>query len=289
MKQLFFLLFLLGGVFSGAFALAKWMGRPQPVAAVVASPSLPSALTLKNRPFTVVIVGVNNGAGLAKTLASVFTQNYENYRVIYIDDASNDGSFELARDLIYANEHMGQVTLVHNVERLGVLANLARAIAGCPDEEIAVVMEGEDWLAHEWVLQRLNAYYADPDVWITYGQYCDYPTYQLGVCRAVQEADVRHQPFLASHLNTFYAGLFKKIRESDFVCGGKFLPACTEMATMIPMLEMAGDHARFIPEVLYINNRQATYVEEREQQMRCEKWVRALAPYPRLESLACGE
>ena len=44
------------------------------------------------------------------------------------------------------------------------------------DEEIVLVLDGDDCLAHENVLKALNKAYADPDVWMTYGNYLDYPT-----------------------------------------------------------------------------------------------------------------
>lgn len=293
MKKFVLFFLLLCTVFSGAFYAARFLDKKALVASKKeeAKPKFtPSSFPLVNHPFTVVIVGLNNGAWVGKTLASVFSQNYENYRVIYIDDASDDGSYDLARDLIYESRHLGRVTLVRNEERLGALANVLRAVQTCSDEEIVVIVNGEDWLAHEWVLQRLNAYYADPDLWITYGQYRDFPTYQLGICH--EETRFRSQPFAASHLKSFYAGLFKKVKEADFLCGGKFLPACSEMAYMIPMLEMAKDHFAFIPEILYITNRQLAVKEDREMQMRCEKFIRALDPYLPLTALqvnACGE
>lgn len=293
MKKVVLFLFVLGLVFAGSFTAARMVEKKSqdPEKFALEARFKPVEFALKNRPFTVVIVGVNNGASVAKTLASVFSQNYENYRVVYIDDASDDGSFDLARDLIYDSGHVIQVNLVHNEARLGNLANIFRAVQTCQDDEIVVVLQGEDWLAHEWVLQRLNAYYADPDLWLTYGQYRDFPTYQLGICHEMDQR-FRSQPLTASHLKTFYAGLFKKIREADFIYSGKFLPVCAELAYMIPMLEMAKDHFHFIPEILYISNRQATYREDRELQMRCEKFIRALDPYPPLTALQvtpCGE
>ena len=295
MKKLLLFLFVLLAAFAGSFVLTKKIGEKKAEALLnmkVEGKFKPTPFAIKNHSFTIVVVGSNNGAHVAKTLSSVFAQNYENYRLIYIDDASNDGSHDLARDLIYDSHHLGQVTLVRNEERLGVLANISRAVQACADDEIVVVLQGEDWLAHEWVLQRLNTYYADPDLWLTYGQYRDYPTYQLGICHEFKEEKFRTQPFAASHLKTFYAGLFKKIRESDFIFQGKYLPACSELAYMIPMLEMAKDHSHFIPEVLYICNRSASYKEDREAQTRSEKFIRALDPYQPLTALQvipCGE
>ncbi len=294
-RFLLFSLLLVGVFFGGRYAAQKWDVYHPAIATSMptCAPSIPAPYALENRPFAILIVGFNNGAVVGKTLRSVFSQNYENYRAIYIDDASDDGSFELARDLIYESGHMGQVTFVHNEQRLGMLANLSRAVELLSDEEIAVVLHGEDWLAHEWVLQRLNAYYASSDVWMTFGQSRDFPTYQLGSARPYKEASVRSEPFTATHLKTFYAGLFKKVRPFDLMSGGKFLQAYADLAYMIPMLELAGPHAQFISEVLYIQNRQGNYKEDREVQLRCEKFIRGLDVYPALTCLfsreKCGE
>jgi len=287
MKQLVIFLFLALAAFSGSFVAARVYDlKGRAVKKEVASkPFEPASYPLFNRPFTIVIVGLNNGASVEKTLNSVFSQNYENYRVVYIDDASDNGSFEVARDLVYASDRLTQVALVHNEERLGILANISRAVRTCRNDEVVVVLQGEDWLAHEWVLQRLNAYYADPDLWVAYGQAMDFPTYQLSPSHDFKDQKFRAQQPVGTHLKTFYAGLFEKIRESDFVYGGSYLPACSDLAYMIPMLEMAKDHFHFIPEVLCINNRLAIYKEDRELQFRCEKFIRSLDPYPSLTAL----
>ncbi len=296
MKKSFFFLFFLGIVFAGSFSLVSklppFLKEKQNPISENGSRFKPSPFPIEDRPFAIVVVGTNNGAYVGKTLASIFGQKYHNYRLIYIDDASDDGSFDLARDLIYESDHIGQTTLVQNEKRIGVLANIVRAVDTCRNEEIVVVVHGEDWLAHEWVLQRLNGYYADPDLWITYGQYVDFPSYKRGTCRNMEENQLRTQPFFASHLKTFYAALFKKIKQGDLIYSGQFLPACSDMAYMIPMLEMGKRHSCCISEVLYIANRQAGYKEDREMQIRCEKFVRSLDPYnplPSIEVTSCGE
>ena len=277
-------LLLLGAVFGGAFYVGK-IRSPQRSVEMSRDAFLPTLYPLTNRFFTIVIVGYNNGAYLEKTLRSAFFQNYSDYRIVYIDDASTDGSFDLARDLIYASDQMLRTTLVQNEQRLGVLENLARAVETCQDHEIVVVLGGEDWLAHEWVLQRLNQYYENPDLWMSYGQYREYPQYSLGLSRPMPEPEkpVRQQPFFASHLKTFYASLFKQISIDDFTDHGVFYQAAADFAYMLPMLEMAGDHAGFIPDILYIANRAALMKEDRETALRCEKSIRSMAAYEPLQ------
>ena len=44
----------------------------------------------------IVIASYNNERWVEENLKSVFMQDYSNYRVIYIDDASTDGTADLA-------------------------------------------------------------------------------------------------------------------------------------------------------------------------------------------------
>ncbi|MBS0625726.1 MAG: glycosyltransferase family 2 protein [Verrucomicrobia bacterium] len=244
----------------------------------------PTDYPLENRPFAILVVGYNNGASVEKTLRSIFSQHYDNYRLIYVDDASTDGSFSLARDLIYNSGQIGRTTFVRNEERLGELASWSQAIRRCPDQEIVVLVGGDDWLAHEWVLNRLNEYYADPDLWLTYGQSREFPHYRLGASKPFKlnewkEKGFRGHSFVSSHLKTFYAGLFKQVDDSDLSYQGQFLMAAADVALMIPLLELAEDHFQFIPEILYISNRTAEPREDREFALRCERYVRALTSY----------
>ncbi len=264
-------LLLLGVVFGGAF----YLGKERRHSGIKEAETLfqPTLYPVINRSFAVVIVCHNNGAFVEKTLQSVFSQNYLDFRIFYIDDGSNDGSFELAQDLIYESGQLMRVTMIRNEERLGTVANLSRIIDTCPDSEIMVVMGGEDWLAHEWVLSRLNQYYADPDLWLTFGQYREYPEYSLGFCHPlVQDKPARNQPFTASHLKTFYAGLFRQIQPKDLIFDA-------DLAYMAPMLEMAKGHSMFIPEILYIENRAVPRKEDREVISASEKAVRGLKAY----------
>lgn len=253
-------------------------------------PFSPANYSLKNRPFTVVVIGHNNGANVEKTLRSVFFQSYLNFRLIYIDDASTDGSHEVARDAINRSERTFQVTFVQNEQKLGDLANIFRAVETCEDHEIVVVLQSGDWLSHEWVLQILNAYYADPDLWIAAGNYIDYPTFQRALKREFQ--NLRTQPAQSFHLKTFYAKLFKEIKESDLIFSGRFLPACAELAYMTPMLEMAENHFHEIPEIVYVHNKDQARKEDWEERLTSEKYIRGLDSYTPLKNLevaVCGE
>lgn len=278
----------IGFVFARSFpGLSSYLEKSElvPQEKTAVSRFTPSPYPIQRRSFAIVVIARNNGAFIEKTLKSIFSQTYEKMRLIYIDDASDDGSFELARDLIYDNGVAAETNLVKNEERLGTAANLFRAVQSCLNDEIVVVLNGEDRLAHEWVLERLNQYYADSDLWLTFGQYMEYPSFQVGQCFHFLESSrgFREIPSGPFHLKSFYAGLFKKLREEDLIYQGKFMPASGELAYMIPLLEMAKDHFQFIPEILYLCT--TSPKEDRELQARCEKHVRSLAAYAPLQRL----
>jgi hypothetical protein len=284
---LFFLLF----VFTGAFSASRWLRLREkreegfePLSLTQARFS-PHPYPLQDHPFTVVVTGRNNGASVEKTLSSIFAQHYGNYRVIYIDDASDDGCYEVVKDLVADSSQRDRVTLIQNTHPLGSLANLKRAIDSCLDHEIIVVVDGRDALAHEWVLERLNAYYADPDLWITYGQYLEYPTFQIGNCQLFNDEEPRAKRFVPCHLKSFYAGLFKKIESRDLTYQGHFLEEEEGMTYLLPLMEMAKNHVQFIPEVLYVLNRRENQEREPEAQSWSERLIRSFPPYQSLKSL----
>lgn len=293
MRSILFFLILFAAAGAAGYGAARWKAidlLSSKIGAREKSQPLefrPTQYPQENRPFCVVIVGRNNGAYVEKTLESVFAQNYEPFRIVYIDDASDDGSADLARDLIYASRRFTQIHFHQNEQPLGLLANIAKAVQGCADGEIAVLLNGEDWLAHEWVLPRLNQYYADPDLWIAYGSSRIYPTYQLSKASHFEEKSkpVRTQSGASFPLKTFYAGLFKKIRETDFQYKGEYLPGSSDVAYMFPMLEMAVGHSQVLRDVLYISNSDSLREENRELEAFYEKHIRALQSYPELASL----
>lgn len=214
---------------------------------------------VEEKPFVVVIPSYNNKDWYEQNLKSVFNQKYHNYRVIYIADAPTDGTEWLVKQFVQEAGQEHRFTLIVNREKCGPLACLARAIYSCDKDEIVVDLDGNDWLAHEEVFETLNDMYSDPDVWVTYGQFAIYPTYNRGFAFEVPEEVIENNSIrtfggATTHLKTFYAGLFQQIHKEDLLDGVQFIPKAYDLAYIIPIIEMAGVHSRFLPDVHYIYN-----------------------------------
>ncbi len=214
---------------------------------------------LGEKPLVIVIPSYNNKAWYEYNLGSALSQHYHNFRIIYIDDASTDGTGDLVEEYIRDWDIDNRVTLIRNSERCGALANTYRAVWMCHPDEIVAILDGDDWFAHVHVLEKLNEVYSDSAVWTTYGQFRYYPCGSPGWARAlpqevIQANTIRYYDWVTTHLRTFYAGLFQRIDAQDLLYNNQFFSTAGDLAYTWPIMEMAGMHSQFIPDVLYIYN-----------------------------------
>ncbi len=243
------------------------------------------------RLFVFVTAGYNNKEWYDRNLSSIFSQNYKNFHLIYVDDCSTDGTSELVQEWAEKHGVADRITLIRNSERMGAMANQYKAIHMLPDGAVVCIVDGDDWLAGPNVLTHLNKLYADP-VWLTHGQFIVFPGGQLGWCRDIPQKYIdtngfRDDPHNLSHLRTFYAGLFKQIKKEDLMFEGKFLKMCADNAAMFPMAEMARGHIKFNAEVLLvwngassINDHKVVKGLQRQLDLKIRSWPR----YDKLET-----
>jgi glycosyltransferase involved in cell wall biosynthesis len=61
--------------------------------------------SLPEKPFCIVVPTLNNGKDFRYeyNLRSIFNQNYTNYKVVIIDDASTDQNYELIQQYLEEN------------------------------------------------------------------------------------------------------------------------------------------------------------------------------------------
>ncbi len=253
----------------------------------------------QEKQIIVMIPSYNNINHYQKNLASVFSQKngdhpYTNWSLVYTDDCSGDGTYEAVVNFVKAKGQESRCRIIKNETRHGAMANHYRAIHECPDNAIIVALDGDDALAHDRVFEKINQEYQDPQVWLTYGQYQEYPSGKIGHCtklpyEVLQYNLVRNYPFVTSHLRTFYAGLFKKIKREDLMYNNDFFQITSDLAFMFPMLEMAGEHVRFIPEVLCIYNMDNPindFKKDIHGLLAMERVIRSRKPYTHLNSFS---
>ena len=243
------------------------------------------------KKIVVVIPSYNNCQWYKHNLFSLCTQDYDNFRAIYVDDCSSDKTGELVENFIADNNLGSRIHLIRNPVRVGAMQNLYHMIHSCDDNEIIVILDGDDWFAHNGVLKKINEMYSDSNCWMTYGQYISWPDNVLGYSRQIpfhvtETNNFRGYEWCASHLRSFYAWLFKMIRKEDLISScGNFYSMSWDQAMMFPMLEMSGYRAKFISDILYIYNAANPINDSkvnRQLQRNLETVIRTQKKYDRL-------
>ena len=219
---------------------------------------------ITEKPIVVSICSYNNAKWIYKNLDSVFMQEYNNFVVLYVNDASTDGTANLVEKYIKENGVEEKLILIKNEKRRRKMHNIYNALHSVDDKCIIVQLDGDDWFAHPNVFKNINKVYTNNDVWLTYGQCKDSdgkPSYAAPVPRRLKRKGQFRKRWLYTPTRTFYAWLFKMIKLEDFLTGevagftGKFYPVSDDLAFMFPMIEMARYHYRFLGDVSYVRNR----------------------------------
>ena len=257
--------------------------------------------------FAVVCAAYKCEDWVLRCLRSIRSQSYAHFRCVLIDDHSPDATYSRARAEVAGDERF---TVLQNPERLSTLPNLltaTRMAASTPDD-VVVVVDADDCLAHADALSHLAAIYADPAVWLTYGS-CEFANRPLKARLlgrtvrgkaapyppAVRERNLYRYhpgPYLASHLRSYRKFLWDAIHDEDLRDeDGSYFRTGADIVTMWPMLEMATDrHIRYVDEILYTYNNDHALSDNRQtakwtdsDQFRVNVMVRARKPYPPLQ------
>jgi glycosyltransferase involved in cell wall biosynthesis len=212
-----------------------------------------------------VIVPFYNASQYLNTcIDSIVSQNYENFHVTLINDASTD---EPLKNVNFCKFPEHQVTYITNKERVGALANQVKTIKErvVGNDTIIVLIDGDDALINDNnIFKKINQIYHD-GAEMTYGSIWsmadniplvaqDYPK---SVFEKKSFKDYRfpwNMPY--THLRTFTLGLFNRIddkflRDND----GEYFKAGGDSALFYSMIERCPrEKCRSIKDILYLYN-----------------------------------
>lgn len=223
------------------------------------------ALPQEQPEFAVVVCSYNNERWCQLNLESICMQRYDNYHIYYCDDCSTDATVQKVQEFIHQHHLEDKITLITNPTRHYKLYNLYTIIhTYLKNRDIVVEIDGDDWLLSDDVFDYLASVYSEGNVWMTYGGFiCTPYTFDYLKARNIPEYIITgnefrffyHTGFIFMALRTFYAGLFKRINLRDLYDeSGQFFTVSSDIATMIPMFEMAGERFHHIEKDIYCYN-----------------------------------
>ncbi len=259
----------------------------------------------QQRHITVIVPSFNNKNYYRHNLDSVFTQTYQNFNVVYIDDCSTDGMGALVDQYVNDRHLQSRITVLHNSYNRGAMANIYGAVHMCQDTDLVVVLDGDDAFLNNRVLEFIEKVHRERGCWVSYAQFKNLPEQKAKECglpvmgyaqstpnHIIATRAFRNHPWIWSGLRSFDAWLFKQIRLVDLLDArpgheGKFFNVCCDNAYFFPMLEMAGEKMCFISDPLLYRNVDTPLndfkVKSHIDRIEIPRDIRAKPHYPTLQ------
>jgi glycosyltransferase involved in cell wall biosynthesis len=193
---------------------------------------------------------------IERSLSTIMTQKYKNFKCYITDDLSTDGTVGRIKKLIKGDDRF---ILIENKTKMYQSGNYDQVIRGdydIDDEDICVEVDGDDWLPDSGVFDRVLNTYESGDIWLANGSF-KYHDGRNGFATPHNSfEDIRKKPFTLTHLRTWKSFLWKQIKQEDLKDeNGEYWCVASDLSFMYPMAEMCGpEHYKFMNEINYIYN-----------------------------------
>lgn len=215
--------------------------------------------------FIVVVPSFNAMPWLKTCLNSIDSQDYPNFSTLLIDDASTDPLHTKCCADWQCRGYNKHWIIREKNEQMPHNLYYALQVVPPEDDDVILLVDGDDWLPHERVLSILAEHFQDPELWLTYGSYTRHPDpgfmpnpaepYPPEVIAA---RSYRSHNLLYNHPLAFRGHLWKQVRPSDLQeDNGDWFRVAYDQAIMYPMLELASGppvHFKWLEAVLYVYN-----------------------------------
>jgi len=220
----------------------------------------PEAFKSHEQRINLIVPFFNAENWIQKCIKSLMRQSYTNFRCYLIDDKSTDNTVKKIKGLIKEDERFN---LTINSQKMYALGNIVMKLNEVSlDEDINIVLDGDDWLPSKNILSFINKTYRETECYMTYGSYVYYPNGKRGIepsrypDEIILNNQFREDKWRASHLRTFKGKLFKQIKDNDLRNKkGEYYKTAYDQALMLPLLELSGEKSVFIEKTMHVYNR----------------------------------
>lgn len=223
-------------------------------------------------------------------------QNYKNFRILFVDDASN---YTTGQKKYIGKKLQGHIVRF-NKERQHSLRNAYEMILTFAKNDDAVVLnlDADDWLIDKNVLTEIANTYNRTGCLLTYGECKIFENNELTNKpsrvlkehtnipypeRIIKTNSYRKYPFLPLHPRTWKVWLFKKIKKEDFLReDGSWIEFAEDQAIFYPMLEMSNGRFCVISIPLYVYSIETQHSDTKQNLiglLRDELIIRRKKPY----------
>lgn len=252
-----------------------------------------------NNKFVVITTCYNKEKYIRYNINSVRQQSYENFIAIYGYDKSSDNTRNEILKHIDNDDRFILFDVPNQESQMNNFyscLNYLKQNNLIDKEDIIIDLDGDDWLMQPFVFQYLNEVYQNKNIWMTYGQYVEYPSGQVGghyYMEIDSQVDIhnayRLAPFPFSHLKTYKSWLLDKVPQEYLIDPRtkKYWSITADFAMCMPMVEMAGKDRIFrVDQPIYVynsgNGADNESTRRLKEQKEVEQMIRKLKPLEKL-------
>ena len=124
---------------------------------------------MNSKPLVTIYIPCGNyGRFLNQSVESVFNQLYTNWELIIIDEASDDDTAVISREL--QSRFPEKITLIQNKKSIG-LQKIANNVLNIANGKYLVRLDADDWFDECALLLMVAKLEATPSVGLVYGNY----------------------------------------------------------------------------------------------------------------------
>ena len=254
---------------------------------------IPTETKSPNQKYVFIVPVYNSQNWIDRTLYTIDRQKCDNFECYIGDDISTDNTINVINKTISEKiTNKNKFKLIVNETKKYALQNINDLIslANPSDDDVIVILDGDDWLPNPYVLDTLNDQYSDNTL-MTFGSFIQYPSANIGFesseypKEVVDNNSYRKDAWRASHLRTMKHKVWKDINKEDLKNkDGVFFDSAYDQAIMLPALEMCGHRARYVPKILCVyntGNPNAVVKDRQNKQHQNMLEIRAKKPYDR--------
>ncbi len=204
---------------------------------------------------------------IERAIQSIAQQDYENYQLIMIDDASVDNSLSIAKRTVekLSRDIQSKIKIVVNKRNHGAVFNHYHALNHTDENDIIMLVDGDDWLVNNNTIFHLYNDLYQQGAEFTYGS-CWSLVDNIPLIAQNYPSEVKRNRSYRSHkfawnmpythLRTFTKKLFKGVSEDRFKdSNGNWLRAGGDGALFYEMIERANpDKVVAVKEIVYNYN-----------------------------------
>ena len=217
-----------------------------------------------NHRFVYIVPSYNNKDWYKRNIDSMISQKNTNWHMIYIDDCSDDGTFDLVKEYLSDKGMIDKCTLIRQDKKYGQAYNRYLAYHLCNDEDVCILLDGDDWLIDDSVLDYLDDFMKRENVDMTYRNFKYFQNGKITNGYNIEDysQDIiknkryRADKWRGGHLRVIKAKYLKNINPYDFLdLNLNMIKCCTDLVETWASLEQCNGRHKMVDKDLMIYNR----------------------------------